>query len=443
MIKQGLRGTNLLLVLLLSLHVYPYAGIAELSPHSGMMPTSQNQTTTTWEGTLNSLSETGSPGAISFEVQEDAAGTPTAVAYSITINHLVMTDDGPSCATGAEATYTGDANTILPWAGGEAGYTWTANRDFSGTDPRAYSISGLLGRTLAGDYVGPETSEGAITFFYEFDIGNGDTFTIRCFWNWSIGPDGGGTLEFASASYEVRESAGQATITVVRTGSTDGAVTVDYTVDSDTAQVGLDFTATMGTLTFGPGETQKDFIVPILPDNISEGVETATPQLSNPSEGAELGAQSAATLEIDDRLDLIMRPFDLNQSPLVQQGANTILQNITIEVENSSHPADPPANNIVVEVKHGNNIVHAPAPFALAPNTVQTIRFDWDVTALFANASSAPTLTLEAVVDPGNAYIEVLETNNSYISSRATIVPTEVPTPTEFVYLPVVRKMGL
>ncbi len=124
----------------------------------------------------------------------------------------------------------------------------------------------------------------------------------------------GGVIEFSTAVFAVAERGGQRDITVVRTGDTTRAATVEYTTDdgsipsvvvpcSATTGAALqrcDYTHTAGTLRFAAGETQKTFSVPVNDDSYVEGPETTRLVLSNPGGGAALGAQSAATLQIDD-----------------------------------------------------------------------------------------------------------------------------------------------
>ena len=64
-------------------------------------------------------------------------------------------------------------------------------------------------------------------------------------------------------------------------------VSVDYSTIDGTATAGEDYTATSGTLTFAPGNTEKTVTVPILDDAVDEGKEKFTLRLSNP-QGAYL-----------------------------------------------------------------------------------------------------------------------------------------------------------
>ena len=116
-----------------------------------------------------------------------------------------------------------------------------------------------------------------------------------------------GTLQFDMASYTVNENAGTATITVTRTGGTDGAIMVDYaTVAGGTATggtsctAGVDYINTSGTLTFADGVASQTFTVQICDDAIFENSETVNLALTNATGGATLGTQTTATLTIVD-----------------------------------------------------------------------------------------------------------------------------------------------
>ena len=106
-------------------------------------------------------------------------------------------------------------------------------------------------------------------------------------------------VAFSDAAYSVSEAGLAATITVSRTGSTSGSVTVDYTTTDLTASAGIDYTATSGTLNFADGEASRTFSVPVLEDGLIEGNEAIALTLSSAS-GAILGAVSEAVLTITD-----------------------------------------------------------------------------------------------------------------------------------------------
>lgn len=106
-------------------------------------------------------------------------------------------------------------------------------------------------------------------------------------------------FQFSAANYSVQEDLGALAITIVRTGDVSGSATVDYwTVDGAARQKG-DFEFAAGSLKFDPGETAKVFQLLINEDIYSEGSETLTLSLGNPT-GAQLGPQSSATVTIND-----------------------------------------------------------------------------------------------------------------------------------------------
>jgi hypothetical protein len=109
-----------------------------------------------------------------------------------------------------------------------------------------------------------------------------------------------GLLQFSSATYNVGEGDGTATITVKRTDGGVGAASVHYATSDGSAVAGSDYTATSGDLSWGDGDTaNKTFTIPITNDNVYEPNETINVTLSSAA-GAALGPQSTATLTIAD-----------------------------------------------------------------------------------------------------------------------------------------------
>jgi hypothetical protein len=106
-------------------------------------------------------------------------------------------------------------------------------------------------------------------------------------------------VQFSSALYSVNENAGTATVTVRRTGNTDGAATVNYATADGTATAGTDYAPASGTLNFAQGETARTFSIPLQDDSVIEGVETVKLNLSSVA-GGVIGPQATATLAIMD-----------------------------------------------------------------------------------------------------------------------------------------------
>jgi CSLREA domain-containing protein len=115
----------------------------------------------------------------------------------------------------------------------------------------------------------------------------------------AVNPPAAPALKFSAPAYSVNEGGGTATITVNRTGSTSGAVGVNYATSNGTATAGSDYTATSGTLSFASNQTSKTFTIPIINDNVNgEGNQTVNLKLSNPTGGATLATPSTAVLTI-------------------------------------------------------------------------------------------------------------------------------------------------
>lgn len=114
----------------------------------------------------------------------------------------------------------------------------------------------------------------------------------------SVGPAGG--MHFTIKTYTVNETAGTASISVVRTGGNQGSVSVDYATSDGTATAGSDYTQTTGTLNFASKETSKIFSIAIGDDSATEGNETINLTLANPKGGGVLRSPATATLTITD-----------------------------------------------------------------------------------------------------------------------------------------------
>jgi hypothetical protein len=108
-----------------------------------------------------------------------------------------------------------------------------------------------------------------------------------------------GTLSFASAGVSAAENSGSITLTVIRSGGSDGTITVHFSTQDATARAGIDYVPTSGTLTFLPAETTKTITVPLLNDPASDGTETFTVTLDSPTGGATV-SEPAAGLTVTD-----------------------------------------------------------------------------------------------------------------------------------------------
>jgi hypothetical protein len=193
-------------------------------------------------------------------------------------NNVTITATAPDAPDGTLVSLSTNLGTITPrtvFSEGEAVVTLTA--DEAGT--------ATVGATTLGTG-GTVQSTTTVTFTTEQDDEPTPTPKLP-------------TVQFSSASYTASETDGNAFITVHLSGSASQEVTVDYATSDGTATADSDYTATSGTLTIPAEQLSTIFPVPITSDTETEGDETLSLTLSNPT-GATLGDPISATLTITD-----------------------------------------------------------------------------------------------------------------------------------------------
>ena len=116
-----------------------------------------------------------------------------------------------------------------------------------------------------------------------------------------------GTLALSSATYGVSENVGMATITVTRTGGTDGTVGISYGTSNGTATsgasctAGVDYIPSSGTLSWTNGDSaSKTFNITVCDDSLFESAETINIAITLPTGGATLGTPNTAVLTINE-----------------------------------------------------------------------------------------------------------------------------------------------
>ncbi|HTO11676.1 MAG TPA: Calx-beta domain-containing protein, partial [Candidatus Binatia bacterium] len=108
------------------------------------------------------------------------------------------------------------------------------------------------------------------------------------------------TVAFAHDNYTVDEGAGTAAITLERTGSLAGVLTVNFDTSNNTAFAGIDYTTVSGAVTFPAGVSQVTVAVPIIDNTTVAPDKTLGLALSAPSAGVIPPGRGAAILTIKD-----------------------------------------------------------------------------------------------------------------------------------------------
>jgi hypothetical protein len=237
-------------------------------------------------------------------------GSPASGTLTITDDDTAGTAQFAPAAVAAGET-DGTVNVTVTRSGGSAGPVTVdyqvSDGSASGADYSAASGTltfgpGVMSQTIPvtllddSDLEGPET----VLFTLSNPTGRlklGKTVSAVL----TIGDDEAGvTLLFSSTAFSATEGVA-ALVTVVRSGSTASAVTVDYATSDGTATLADgDYAAASGTLSFAVGVSKLTFKVPTTADTRDENHEDVNLSLSNPTGGAFLGTQSAAKLNVLD-----------------------------------------------------------------------------------------------------------------------------------------------
>ncbi|MGV2388025.1 MAG UNVERIFIED_CONTAM: hypothetical protein LVR29_06000 [Microcystis novacekii LVE1205-3] len=110
-----------------------------------------------------------------------------------------------------------------------------------------------------------------------------------------------GVIQFSNGTYSINENGTPVTaVTLTRSNGSDGAVSVRINLTNGTATAPSDYNNTAITVNFANGETSKTVTIPIIDDSIFEATETINLTLSNPSNGATIGSQNSAIVNIID-----------------------------------------------------------------------------------------------------------------------------------------------
>jgi hypothetical protein len=110
-----------------------------------------------------------------------------------------------------------------------------------------------------------------------------------------------GQVGFTSTGFTVGEAEPLATVSVSRTGGSEGGVAVEYDTSDGVAKAGQDYTAVGGSLNWASGDgADKVFQIPILDDIDFEGDEAFSVSLSQATGGATIGQAADAVVTIND-----------------------------------------------------------------------------------------------------------------------------------------------
>ena len=227
------------------------------------------------------------------------------------------------------------------------------------------------------------------------------------------------TLKFSTANTLVSEAAGNARITVIRSGTTNGAISVDYrTVAGGTAVDGLDYLSVQGRLSFSPGQTTNSFTVPIIDNNVVNLDKTVFLILTNPlGISTYLEAPTSATLTIHD--DESNPPVAGNVDPTFNYmlGANDTVEAVLFDASQELYVGGSFTNLHGLPINRlGRLNIDGTADLAFNPGrgadaTVYALAFSSNVVTVILNTNLSTNTVLTNIITPaiviGGAFTNV------------------------------------
>jgi len=136
-----------------------------------------------------------------------------------------------------------------------------------------------------------------------------------------LNDDDPGSFQFEKRGHLVKESCGEAILSVVRENGADGDISVKWRTLDKTAVSGKDYTGGEGVVTFNHGETQRTIKIPIMDDMEAEKDENFEVELYEVNNGGSLGkvARTAVTITNDDEFNNVMNKMMLMTSANVDE----------------------------------------------------------------------------------------------------------------------------
>jgi uncharacterized repeat protein (TIGR03803 family) len=145
----------------------------------------------------------------------------------------------------------------------------------------------------------------------------------------SITPAGITLVQFRNGAYSATSSDNSVTLIVDlnRAAGDNGAFAVDYATADGSAQAGRDYQPQSGTLSFGPGESQRSITISLIPRGEPSDDRTFSVALANPSRGV-IGRNSA-TVTISSP-DLATKLLNISTRAPVRGGEEVMIAGFII-----------------------------------------------------------------------------------------------------------------
>ncbi len=244
-----------------------------------------------------------------------------------------------------------------------------------------------------------KVEEGHETFTVVLELTSGDavlgtsevTVTI-------MDDDIAGTLDFDQFAYETQEGT-SVDLTVVRSGGSDGLITVDVATADSTAN-STDYTSKSGSLEFADGESSKTITIDTTADTSPELDETFTVTLSSPTGGATLGEVDTAVVTILDD-DAAGKLQIYSPGPNIEEGQDAVF---------TVYRTDGTAGEVAVDYTTSTGTATSGADFTPASGTVT-----------FAAGQTEKTITVSTTDDNASEATEYFTVTISNATGGASL----------------------
>ncbi len=169
--------------------------------------------------------------------------------------------------------------------------TATAGDDYEAVSAGSVTIEhGEMGAVIQVPTEDDALHEGREAFLVQLDGGGQTTVTIL---------DNDRLPQLSIGDMTVSEDGGHAQLAVSLSDTSPVRVGVAFATQDGTAKAGADYTRTMGTLVFAPGEMVRHIWVPVARDDVVEDEEELVVKLSAPEHAMLLDAEGDVTIKDD------------------------------------------------------------------------------------------------------------------------------------------------
>jgi uncharacterized repeat protein (TIGR01451 family)/uncharacterized delta-60 repeat protein len=239
--------------------------------------------------------------------------------------------------------------------------------------------------------------------------------------------DNDSSLSFELSDYIVDEGGTNVMVAVVRTNTSVGTATIEFSTSNVTAVAGADYMATNGTLTFLDGENVQFISIPIVDDASVEGDETFAVRLSNPATGTLLGAPSVATVTITDN-DAGLRFSNPNYS-VSESGVTatitvlrTIVTNTIVSVNYTTANGTATDGQDYSSTLGTLTFTNGETAKTFSISLIDDTAIEGDETVLLTLSSASPG---SAIVNPGAAVLKIMDNDGSLIVPAGSALISE------------------